>query len=125
MTSRRHGRRRGNNASEPATAPEPINTPEADPVAFALRLMQDESQPMALRAGMAKAAMGALQKRDGAAPAQEEGGKPKPKYSDLELARRVAHIMALGDAELAGKTGKPVENADLPGMLARLTAKTT
>lgn len=124
MTSRRHGRRRGNNASEPATAPEPTSTPAADPVAFALRLMQDESQPMALRAGMAKAAMGA-QKRDGAAPASEEGAKPKPKYSDLELARRVAHIMALGDAERAAKAGKPVENTDLPGMLARLTAKTT
>ena len=75
-----------------------------DPRDFALAVMRDESQPMALRAQMAKAALPYAHKRGEAQEAEE---KPqRRKYSDLELARRIAHIMALGRQQ-AEREGKP------------------
>ena len=75
-----------------------------DPRDFALAVMRDESQPMALRAQMAKAVLPYAHKRGEEMEAEE---KPqRRKYSDLELARRIAHIMALGRQQ-AEREGKP------------------
>ena len=58
--------------------------------------MRDETQPAALRASMAKAALPYLHTRLAGEPdaAGEEPAPPKPPMSDLECARRIAHIFA-------------------------------
>ncbi len=118
----------------PVSAPDPLPAAEEDPLAFALRIMRDESQPMALRASMAKAAMTALQKRDGdAAFAPAEAGPPQPELSNMERARRIAHILKLADDELRTRElaaqgwdvnmrGLPVDNTDWGRILGRLMA---
>ncbi len=61
-----------------------------DPRDFALAVMRDESQPMALRASMAKAALPYLHKRG---EVQDKDAAPEREpMSDLEVARRIAHI---------------------------------
>jgi len=67
------------------------------PLDFALALMRDEGKPDALRAGMAKAALPYLHTR-GEAPEEDDAPAKEP-MSDLELARRISHILALGRKE--------------------------
>ena len=70
--------------------------------------MRDESKPDALRAGMAKAVLPYLHR---AARSEERGrarGQPEP-MSDLELARRIAHI--LDARERTGETRAKAEPA--------------
>ncbi len=118
--------------AEPANAPDPVPSADEDPLAFALRIMRDERKPMALRAGMAKAAMTALQKRDGdAAFAPAEAEPPRPELSNMERARRIAHILGRAHDELRARElaaqgwdvetrGMPVDNTDWPLILRRI-----
>jgi hypothetical protein len=71
-----------------------------DPLDFALAFMRDDSKPDALRISVAKAALPYLHKR-GAKREKEDDTREEPKsepMSDLELARRIAHILARGKA---------------------------
>jgi hypothetical protein len=90
MTMTKPQRRARRKAGEHPAASEP--PPHLSPLDFALRIMRDETQPPALRASMAKAAMPYLHQRaDGdASPEDEPDEAPKaPPMSDLELARRI------------------------------------
>ncbi|HKY85465.1 MAG TPA: hypothetical protein VJL90_01755 [Pseudorhodoplanes sp.] len=91
--------------------------PDLSPLEFVLRIMRDETQSPALRAGMAKAAMPYMHRRpDGDVPPADGPAKAPPKappkspskappMSDLELARRIAHILSRAQT----LTGNPVE----------------
>lgn len=86
--------------------------------------MRDATKPDALRAGMAKAALPYVHKRG---EEQETEEKPKRQtLSDLELARRIAHILELGRKEEAHLPEKertiPSANAggDTAFVLARI-----
>lgn len=73
--------------------------PEQNPLDFALAFMRDDSKPDTLRVSVAKAAMPYLHKRG------EENDEPEPEptpapMSDLELARRIAHILARGNEQV-------------------------
>jgi hypothetical protein len=84
-----------------------------DPLDFVLTVMRDKTQTPALRAGMAKAALPYLHKRG---EEQEEDDAPEREpMSDLELARRIAHILDLGrrQAEREGKTPPGSESDDI------------
>lgn len=139
MTNRR-GRRAGRRIGHAAMNAEALHAPAADtethsgadPVAAALRMMQDEGQPAAMRARMAKAAMAA---REGAALGAPAAGVPDPypHPSSLELARRMAVILnrandELRAAELAAEgwdvklRGMPVDNTDWARIMGRLAA---
>jgi len=73
------------------------NARRQKPLPFIMGIVRDPTQPMALRAQMAKAALPYLHKRGEEMEAEE---KPKRReYSDLELARRISHILALGRKE--------------------------
>jgi hypothetical protein len=118
----------GKAAPQPTSRPEtpqplPATQPDLSPLDFALRIMRDETQPPALRASMAKAAMPYLHQRaDGdAAPDDKPAEAPKaPPMSDLELARRIAHI--LGRAQT--QSGNPVEKPAKAGDGVSVGAKT-
>jgi len=74
------------------------------PLPFIMNIVHDSAQPMALRARMAQAALPFLHKRGEDIEAEE---KPKRQtLSDLELARRIAHILELGRKQ-AKREGKP------------------
>jgi len=68
------------------------------PLPFMMSIMNDPAQPMALRAQMAKAALPYLHTR-GEEQEDETVEAPKRRMSDLELARRIAHILELGRKE--------------------------
>ncbi|HKY86492.1 MAG TPA: hypothetical protein VJL90_07025 [Pseudorhodoplanes sp.] len=76
-----------------------------DPLDFVLAFMRDDSKPDALRVSVAKAALPYLHKRgknENDATEREAEPKSEPKsepMSDLELARRIAHILARGNAQ--------------------------
>ena len=131
MTKRRNRNvRREIGAAGVPAGPVPQTTEHsgADPITAALRMMQDEGQPAALRARMAKAAMAA---RDGAPASGVPDPYPHP--SSLELARRMAVILnrandELRAAELAAEgwdvkvRGMPVDNTDWARIMGRLVA---
>jgi hypothetical protein len=83
----------GMSARDPAAAPVPQT-----PLDFALGLMRDDGKPDALRAIMARAAMPYLHKRGAEHDEQEDETQEQP-ISDFELARRIAHILGLAEAE--------------------------
>ena len=84
------GREQTDEPAEDERAPSPLD--------FALRVMQDEAQPMALRVSAAKLAASLMPK-----PAAEDTAGDEPDaaaeepMSDLEIARRIAHILMLHD----------------------------
>ena len=94
--------------AQPQTPPvPPASQPDLSPLDFALRIMRDETQPPALRASMAKAAMPYLHQRaDGDAP-PDDAPAEAPKMSDLELARRIAHILARAQIQAGNPVEKP------------------
>ncbi len=100
------------------------------PLIFALRVMEDEAQPMALRVSAAKLAASLMPKPAAQAPEEQpdddaETRRAVEQWSDLELARRIAHIMLLADAELDGREpGKPVEKTETTRLLERVAGKT-
>jgi hypothetical protein len=85
-------RRRGGRERPPS---DPIATPAPQsPLDFTLAFMRDESKPDALRVSDAKAALPYLHTRG-----EEQDAEPEPErepMSDLELARRIAHILTRG-----------------------------
>ena len=86
----------------------PATAPEQNPLDFALAFMRDESKPDALRVSVAKAAMPYLHKRGEENDEQVDAPEPKPKsepMSDLELARRIAHILARGNEQAERERG--------------------
>ncbi|HKY87907.1 MAG TPA: hypothetical protein VJL90_14200 [Pseudorhodoplanes sp.] len=89
-------RRRGGHGRP---ADDSIATPAPQtPLGFALAVMRDDSKPDALRVSVAKAALPYLH-RSGEPPEDEDAPEREPKpepMSDLELARRIAHILARG-----------------------------
>ncbi len=84
----------GRASREPAATP-----PRQSPLAFALGIMRDDSKPDALRVTMAKAAMPYLHKRGEEQEHDEDDTPEEEPISDFELARRIAHIIGLGEAE--------------------------
>jgi hypothetical protein len=120
-------------------------SPAPSPLEFALHVMQDEAQPMALRVSAAKLAASLLPnpaqetpketslppdeapERDAQRRMPEGCGNPQGRRAmvRLELARRIAHIMLLADAELdAQEGGKPVEKDETTRLLERAAGKT-
>jgi hypothetical protein len=87
------------------------------PLDFALALMRDEGKPDALRAGMAKAALPYLHKR-GEVPEDDDAPAEEP-WSDLELARRISHILELGRME---EEKQAKDKAEAAGQAAALPA---
>lgn len=80
------------------------------PLDFALAVMRDDSKPDALRAGMAKAALPYLHARgeerdDEKDHAPEREPKAEP-LSDLELARRIAHILTRAEKAATRSEGE-------------------
>jgi hypothetical protein len=132
---RRRSIRRKSGITEVEAAPDAA---EESPLDFALRVMRDENEPMALRAAMAKAAMTAMKggrADDSAADAGVLDGTPDPypHPSSLEIARRMAVILnrandELRAAELAAEgwdvklRGMPVDNTDWARIMGRLVA---
>ena len=109
-------RRPGSAADNPLP---PATQPDLSPLDFALALMRDETQPLALRASMAKAAMPYVHGRAGDASAAEDNPaetppKPpkSPPMSDLELARRIAHILNRTQTEAGNPVEKPANAGD-------------
>jgi hypothetical protein len=130
MSKQKRNRRATRKAAGAEAGPAPQTTERAgaDPIIAALRMMQDEGQPAALRARMAKAAMAA---RDGAPASGVPDPYPHP--SSLEVARRMAVILnrandELRAAELAAEgwdvkvRGMPVDNTDWARIMGRLVA---
>ena len=114
-------RRTRRKAGEHPAAIEPA--PDLSPLEFVLRIMRDETQSPALRAGMAKAAMPYLHRRAGDETAPEEEPKEpskSPPMSDLELARRIAHILSRAPTP----AGNPVEKPANEGRPGPVGAKT-
>ena len=75
------------------------DSPAPSPLDFALRVMQDETQPMALRVSAAKLAASLMPKpaaQDAPAGDEPDAAAEEP-MSDLEIARRIAHILMLHD----------------------------
>lgn len=125
-----------------AAAAQPQESPALMPADFALRVMHDETQPMALRVSAAKLAASLLPRRVADAPAA--GGEPDTQseaqarsqtWSDFELARRILHILhhtdemleeqeALGDAVPERDRINPVEKADYQRLRNLSLAKT-
>ncbi len=99
--------------------------PDLSPLDFVLRIMRDKTKPDALRVSMAKAAMPYLHQRAEAdAPPQDEP-EPKPEWSGLEVARRIAFVLMRADEKRGGREpGNPVENMGIDDFLRRVTAKT-
>jgi hypothetical protein len=110
-----------------APAPE---SPAPSPLDYALSVMRDEGKPAALRISAAKLAAGLLPKRAADAPDEmpDEHAQTRQEvesWSDLELARRIAHIMLEADATLERREpGKPVEKTETTRLLERVAGKT-
>jgi hypothetical protein len=112
MKTRRAKGGRNRRPSSAADNPLPPATQtDLSPLDFALRIMRDETQPPALRASMAKAAMPYLHQRpDGDTPPGDEPDAAPPKsppMSDLELARRIAHILTRAQTQAGNPVEKP------------------
>lgn len=100
-------------ASRAEASPPPI----VAPLEFAVAVMCDDSQPMAIRAGMARAAMPYLYDR-GARTEPEKPENPWDRFSDIEWARRVVHLLghahdARRELELIA-AGRDVNEKGLP-----------
>lgn len=80
------------------------------PLEFALSVMRDETQTPAVRASMAKLAA-TLSSAQGAAAAPDPHADAM-QWSDLELARRIQHILFLADME-QGEKNKTAEEGTL------------
>ena len=90
--------RAGHKAERTPTTESAEASPQS-PLDFALSVMRDESKPDALRSGMAKAVLPYLHTRGEQEEETDEARPPEPKsepLSDLELARRIAHILTRG-----------------------------
>jgi hypothetical protein len=68
------------------------------PLDYALRIMRDDTQPAALRASMAKAALPYLHPHCTDGPEPDDTPDETPPMSDLELARRIAYILTRAQA---------------------------
>jgi len=115
-----HRRARRKNGEHPAASEPP---PYLTPLDFVLRIMRDETQSPALRAGVAKAAMPYLHRRAGGdTPPDDEPEEPpkSPPMSDLELARRIAHILGRAQTPAGNPVEKPA-NAGPPGEVGAKT----
>lgn len=98
------GQRDGRKRRRPTSAP-------PTPLEFALSVMRDETQTPALRASMAKLAA-ALSSAQGAAAAPDPQADAM-QWSDLELARRIQHILMLADMEQEEKNKSAEEKMPL------------
>ena len=90
----------------------PKAKPAPTPLEFALSVMRDETQSPAVRASMAKLAAALSPQSE--APAKEKDApdqKPEEQWSDLELARRMAHVLFLADMEQEEKDKAAQEKA--------------
>lgn len=94
--------------------------PDLSPLDYALRIMRDETQATALRASMAKAAMPYLHARAAGDEAPQDEPEEPPPMSDLEVARRIAHILMRAE-----ETGNPVEKPANEGHPGAVPAKTS
>ena len=115
----------------PPQSPEPASEPAPSPLAFAIRVMEDEEQPMALRVTAAKLAASLLPKGGAGEPPDGEPAAVAEPLSDLEKARRIAHILAERHYELrkkeliaqgwdVEKRGMPLDNSPWAAFLARI-----
>jgi hypothetical protein len=115
------GRPREGHQAESRTREETPAIPEQNPLDFALAFMRDDSKPDALRVSVAKAAMPYLHKRgEEQGDEQEDAPEPKPRsepMSDLELARRIAHILARGKEQVERERAGVLHAPTPPGAL--------
>lgn len=142
MKPRTRARQKAGDKRAGEAQPHPHESPALMPTDFALRVMHDEAQPMALRVSAAKLAASLLSRR--VADASAAGDKPDTQseaqarsqtWSDFELARRILHILhdtdqmleeqeALGDAVPERDRINPVEKADYQRLRSLSLAKT-
>ena len=127
----KRGRQRsGDHRAGSKTAAGPVT-----PLDYALRILRDESKPDAIRVSVAKAALPYVYRRGdaGKPPAAEkrDEGVLEEKWSNLELARHIAHILGFVEDQLrardlaeqvrdVGVYGMPVDNTDWAGILGRI-----
>lgn len=98
------GQKDGRKRRRPTPAP-------PSPLEFALSVMRDETQTPAVRASMAKLAA-TLSSAQGAA-ATPDPQADAMQWSDLELARRIQHILMLADMEQEEKNKSAEEKMPL------------
>jgi hypothetical protein len=124
--------RDGHNAGpQKAAAAQPQESPALMPLDFALTFMRDDAKPDALRVSTAKLAASLLPKpaAEETLPADEQ--PQAEQQSDLEIARRIAHILGrrhneLREKELMAqgwdveKRGMPMDNTPWPAFLKRI-----
>lgn len=110
----------GQKAEGGRALPAAIVTPQPQtPLDFALGIMRNDSKPDSLRVTMAKAAMPYLHKRGEAQERAEDETAQEEPISDFELARRIAHILGLGEAEGMRELERARETARIANDKAR------
>lgn len=137
MKPRTRARQKAGDKRADEAQPHPHESPALMPTDFALRVMHDEAQPMALRVSAAKLAAALLPKpaAEDKPDTQSEARARSQTWSDFELARRILHILhdtdemleeqeALGDAVPERDRINPVEKADYQRLRNLSLAKT-